>query len=397
MNATWKRVIWWLEFIGPIIVAFPFLFNLVTIVKGKPASQAFGIVLLTALYWILEPIPIVVTSFIPIVFMPLFGVSSAKAIASSMFSDTSLIFLGGFIFSIAMVRWNLHSRIALKTVLIFGLRPNILLLGIIIITAFLSMWISNTATALTMVPNAIAIISKIEEMTGDPSTVAPFAKALFLGIAYSASIGGMATLIGTPPNLIFAHVAADSFPKAPAIGFAQFLFVPLPVSVVILIVMYFFFVIFYLRKIKLPTNMDESVFRDNYDRLGKWSPAEIIIGIMFILLAFLWFFRADLEFGEKAKLVGWTNRLFKKGSSYIQDGTVALIMAILLFIIRVPAPSPKFEKKLEQAEVDLELRKHNNHNAPKFHTPLEMSSSDEEEEVVGLEQELPEEEDPDKK
>ena len=143
--------------------------------------------------------------------------------------------------------------------------------------------------------------------------------------------------------------------------------------------------------------MDESVFRDNYDRLGKWSPAEIIIGIMFILLAFLWFFRADLEFGEKAKLVGWTNRLFKKGSSYIQDGTVALIMAILLFIIRVPAPSPKFEKKLEQAEVDLELRKHNNHNAPKFHTPLEMSSSDEEEEVVGLEQELPEEEDPDKK
>lgn len=397
MNKTWKRIIWWCEFLIPIAVALPFLFNAVVLVKGKPASQALGVVLLTALFWIFEPIPIVVTSFFPIILMPLFGVSSAKAIAASMFTDTSLIFLGGFIFSIAMVRWNLHSRIALKTVIIFGLKPKILLLGIIIVTAFLSMWISNTATALTMVPNAIAIITKIEEMTGDVNSVAPFAKSLFLGIAYSASIGGMATLIGTPPNLIFAQVSADTFKDAPPIGFAQFLFVALPVSIVIIVVMYLFFVIFYMRKIKLPANMDETQFKESYERLGKWSPAEIIIGIMFILLALLWFFRQNLEFGPNAKLIGWTNRLFAKGSTYIQDGTVALIMAILLFIIRVPAPSAKFEKKLEAAEVDLELRKRNFHNAPKFHTPLEMSSDDEEEEIATLDQEIPsDEEDPDK-
>ncbi|OHT13718.1 Sodium:sulfate symporter transmembrane region family protein [Tritrichomonas foetus] len=218
------------------------------------------------------------------------------------------------------------------------------------------MWISNTATALTMVPNALAIVTKLEEITGDPIAVEPFSKSLFLAIAFSASIGGMATLIGTPPNLILAQIAKNTFPEAPEIGFAQFLFVALPTSVVILAVIYLFFIFVYMRKLEMPEDVDESAFRDNYEKLGKMKPAEIIVGVTFILLALLWLFRGDLSFGENATLKGWATRLHPNGGSKtIADGTVAICLAMLLFIIRVPQPSVKEEKDLVKAEVDLAI------------------------------------------
>lgn len=357
MNSTVKSVIWWFKFLGPIVVSIIFLFNIVKLDKSSPkVSQCLGITIITALWWILEPIPIVITAFFPVFLLPFFAISTASSIASSMFSDTSLVFLGGFIFSTAMVRWNLHSRIALKTVLIFGLKPRLLLCGIMIVTAFLSMWISNTATALTMVPNALAIITKLEEITGDPSSIEPFAKSLFLAIAFSSSIGGIATLIGTPPNLILTQIAKKTFPGAPEIGFAQFLFVALPTAVVIVIVMYLFFVLIYMRKMKMPESVDESAFKENYEKLGKMKPAEIVIAISFIILALLWLFRGDMSFSPSSKLVGWANTIHPDtGSKYINDGTVAIFLAMLLFIIRVPQPSVKEEKKLIKADVELEI------------------------------------------
>jgi len=374
MEPTWKRVLWWIEIVVPLLVAIPFLFNWVVIDKTKPASQCLGITIITAVWWILEPVPIVVTAFIPILGLPLVGVSKGKDIASSMFTDTSLVFLGGFIFSVAMVKWNLHSRIALKTVIIFGLRPRLLLLGICLVTGFLSMWISNTATALTMVPNALAIVAKLEEITGDPEMVAPFAKALFLGIAFSAGIGGMATLIGTPPNLIFAQTALKQFPKSPAIGFSDFFFVAFPMSVLLMIIMYMYFVFVYMRKVKFPPNLDESVFRDNYDRLGPMSPAETVITTLFVSLALLWLFRADLNIGS-LKIKGWSTLLHgTTGSSYILDGTVAMILSILLFFIHVPQPSEKKEQQNQKATVDLELKKEETDK--KYKAPLELDSSD---------------------
>ena len=353
-RCTCKRVAWWFQFFVPIVIAFPFLFNLVVLDTTKPkASPALGVTIITALWWILEPIPIVITAFFPVFLLPLFDVSTASKVAAAMFSDTSMVFLGGFIFSTAMVRWNLHSRVALKTVLIFGLRPRILLLGIMIVTAFLSMWISNTATALTMVPNGLAIVTKLEEMTGDPEMVAPFAKSLFLTIAFSASIGGMATLIGTPPNLIMAQFAKSLFPDAPEIGFAQFLFVALPTAIVILVLMYLFFIFVYMRKLSLPEDMDETVFKESYKKLGKMKPGEIVVLVTFIALALLWLFRADLSFSDSATLIGWASRLFANGSKTIADGTVAIALAMLLFIIHVPQPTKTEEMQLMKGEVDL--------------------------------------------
>ena len=345
----WLRLAWWLEIFIPLIVSIPFLFNWIVLDPIKPASQCLGITIITACWWIFEPIPIVVTAFLPIFGLPIVGVSTASAVSSSMFTDTSIVFLGGFLFSVAMIKWNLHSRIALKTVIIFGLKPKMLLLGVMIVTSFLSMWISNTATALTMVPNALAIVTKIEEITGDSVAVEPFSKALFLGIAFSASIGGMATLIGTPPNLILAQNAKTIFNQT--IGFAEFMFVAFPTAFVILVIMYLFFIFVYMRNLKLPPNLDESQFQQKYKELGSMSPAEIIIGISFILLAILWLFRADLSFGSALTIPGWSKKIFGDNGSKIADGTVALTLSFLLFIIHVPTyPNSNELENIEKKE-----------------------------------------------
>jgi sodium-dependent dicarboxylate transporter 2/3/5 len=353
---TRARLIWWAKLLIPLIISCPFSFRLVALDESRPyASPALGITLLTALYWVLEPISIVITSFIPICLMPLFHVTTAKAVANEMWTDTSIVFLGGFIFSIVMVKWNLHSRIALKTVLIFGLRPWLLLLGMMLVTTVLSMWISNTACALTMIPNAVAIITKLEEIAGGPEAVKPFATCLLLAIPFCCSVGGFITLIGTPPNLILAQIAKDRFPTAPEIGFAQFMFVSLPTSFCILLFMYVYFLVVFLRHAALPPDVDVSSFRDNYRALGKMKLAEKLVLVLFAGLALLWLFRGNLSFSESATLIGWANRLFKDGSSYISDGTVALTMSVLLFIVHVPQPTAREEMVMATSEVGLDI------------------------------------------
>jgi di/tricarboxylate transporter len=351
-----KRVTWWIKLLVPALIAMPFCFRWVVIDALRPyASPALGVTLLTALYWVLEPISIVVAAFIPIVLMPFFHVTTAKGVANQMWTDTSIVFLGGFLFSIVMVRWNLHSRIALKTVLIFGLRPWLLLLGMMLVTTFLSMWISNTACALTMIPNAIAIITKLEEMTGSPEATAPFARCLLLAIPFSCSVGGFITLIGTPPNLILSQIAKDRFPLAPEIGFAQFMFLTLPTAFLILAFMYFYFVFFFLRNVTMPPNVDESLFRDTYATLGKVKAAEKVVIFLFVLLACLWLFRGDMSFGTNSTMIGWANKLFKDGATYISDGTVAMALSILLFIIHVPQPTRREETRMRVAEINLDI------------------------------------------
>ena len=374
---NWKTVAWWAELLIPIAIACPFMFKLVYIDKDRPgAGPCLGVTIITAAYWIFEPIPIVITSFFPIFLLPLFTVSTATKIANSMFTDTSMIFIGGFIFSIAMVRWNLHSRIALKTVIIFGLRPKVLLFGICAVTTLLSLWISNTACALTMVPNALAIIEKLEEITGDPEGIAPFGKALLLMVAMTCSTAGMITIIGTPPNLILAQTVRNLFPDAGDIGFAQFMFVSLPVSLTMLVFLYLFFVFYYMRKVHIPEDIDETEFKENYERLGKMSVSEKIILIMFVILALLWLFRSDINFGSFT-LKGWSTLVYgKKGGTYIKDGTIAIMLSMLFFIIHVPPGTLKEEQKRESLEIDLELRTKPSRPAQRhFRSPLELPST----------------------
>ncbi len=143
--------------------------------------------------------------------------------------------MGGFIIAIAMERWNLHKRIALNLIYLIGTSPSKIILGFMIATAFISMWISNTATALMILPIGLAILIKMEDQFGKENTK-KFSAALMLAIAYSASIGGMGTLIGTPPNLVFARVYKISFPDQPGILFGDWMKFAIPIMITMLFI-----------------------------------------------------------------------------------------------------------------------------------------------------------------
>ena len=229
--------------------------------------------------------------------------------------------------AIAMENWGLHKRIALKIISIFGGTANSILFGFMLSTAFLSMWISNTATAVMMLPIALAVITKIENEFGKEETK-NFSKSILLGIAYSCSIGGIATLIGTPPNLALVRIHKIAFPNAPQISFGDWMLLSFPISVILLIL-----TAILLSKIIFRSNKEIQVSKDfiknEYKSLGKFSFPEKVIAIVFTLTSLLWIFRTDLNFGF-IKLSGWST-LFHS-PDFIDDGTIAITMAFLLFL-----------------------------------------------------------------
>jgi len=252
---------------------------------------------------------------------------NGQAVSATYFNNVIFLFMGGFIIALAMQRWNLHRRIALKILLFTGVSPGRILLGFMIATAFLSMWISNTATTMMMIPILLSIISKLEELVGKKN-VASYTTGLLLGVAYSASIGGIATLVGTPPNLSFARIFHIYFPDAPEISFAKWFIFALPVSITI-----FAFAWAYLYLVFKPKNtswqrISKQTFKNQLHSLGAMTFEEKVVLICFFLVAVLWLFRLDINIGTFT-LPGWSN-IFPE-SQYISDGTVAIIIAIILF------------------------------------------------------------------
>jgi len=200
-------------------------------------ARTAGVAIWMAVWWLTEAVPLAVTSLLPLVFFPALGVLSASDIASQYTNDIVFLFVGGFIVALAMEKWNLHKRIALHVILTIGGGPRRTLLGFMLATALLSMWISNTATAMMMVPIAGAVLTRWDGLY-PANRVKPLGIALMLGIAYSASVGGMATLVGTPPNLVFAQQFHIQFPEAPFVTFAEWMKFGLPVSFVFLFIIW---------------------------------------------------------------------------------------------------------------------------------------------------------------
>jgi len=190
-------------------------------------TYTLAIAVLMAIWWIAEVVPLAITSLLPVVLFPLFGIMNGKDVSSTYFNHVIFLFIGGFLIALAMQKWDLHKRIALKILMITGVSPGRILLGFMLATSFLSMWISNTATTMMMVPILISIINKLEEIIGEKA-IKRYSLGLLLGVAYSASIGGIATLVGTPPNLSFARIFQIMFPEAPEISFAQWFFICFP-------------------------------------------------------------------------------------------------------------------------------------------------------------------------
>ncbi len=192
---------------------------LIIIATGYPnpdsplIGKTLAVALIMAVWWITEIVPLAVTSLLPVVLFPLLGIMDGGKVSSSYFNHVIFLFIGGFVIALAMQRWDLHRRIAIKILLLTGISPGRILLGFMISTAFLSMWISNTATTMMMIPILLSIILKLEELVG--KNVASYTTGLLLGVAYSASIGGIATLVGTPPNLSFSRIFRFIFPMPP--------------------------------------------------------------------------------------------------------------------------------------------------------------------------------------
>ncbi len=328
-NLHIKRIPKILTFIvAPLL--FIYLLFFVHLDPDNPqVTYTLAVALLMAIWWITEIIPLAVTSLLPIVLFPMLGIMNGKLVSATYFNHVIFLFIGGFLIALALQKWNLHKRIALKLLLLVGLTPARILLGFMIATAFLSMWISNTATTMLMVPILISIISKLEEIN-DTETVQHFSIGLLLSIAYSASIGGIATLIGTPPNLSFARIFKIYFPNAPEISFASWFFYAFPISILLLAITWGYLYFVFVRMGGTWKTVAKSTITDEYKNLGNWRYEEKILSIVFVLLMFLWFFRADIVIGHFT-IPGWSG-LFHN-PSYLNDGTVAIFMAILLFII----------------------------------------------------------------
>jgi len=287
-----------------------------------------AIAVLMAVWWITEAVPLAATSLIPLILFPLFGLLDADEIASSYINSIIFLFLGGFMIALSMERWGLHKRIALKIITMFGGSPVSIIIGFMIASALLSMWISNTATTIMMLPIALAIIFKMENEFG-AEKVHNFSITLLIGIAYSCTIGGLGTLVGTVPNLAFVKILKILFPEAPEIGFGQWMMLGIPISVLMLIISAFLLTKIYF-KVDKALKIDKGFIREEYEKLGPLSFEEKTISIIFALTAFLWIFRSDLNLGL-ITIPGWSNLL--PYSTFVNDGTVAMTMAFILFII----------------------------------------------------------------
>ncbi|MFM1895876.1 MAG: SdcS: sodium-dependent dicarboxylate transporter [Pseudomonadota bacterium] len=364
-----SRVGLWL---GPLVFILILVF--VDLDPGNPlATRMAAVVVLMAIWWISEAIPIPATALLPLVLFPLLGimrggvVDAGSRVVAAPGTDMStlqvmynsvaaqymdwiiFLFLGGFLIAIAVEKWGLHKRIALHILRIIGGEPQRLVLGFMVATGFLSMWLSNTATTMMMMPMALSLIVLYEDLNRKIAAggrvvdrQAPnFAMALLLGLAYSSSIGGLATIIGTPPNGVLVTQMTQLFPDAPDITFAKWMVFALPLSALYLVLTWFLLCRFIF---PLPATTPFSG-RDFIDReiaaLGPMSNEEKKVLGVFITVAILWMTRQQRLFGAGVDIFGWSYYLdallvrlgtFPVGA-YIDDGTVSIAMALTLFII----------------------------------------------------------------
>ena len=230
--------------------------------------------------------------------------------------------------ALAMERWNLHRRIALKIMTWVGLGPGRILAGFMFATAFLSMWISNTASTMMMLPIILSVLSQLENaMPG--KAVERYAVGILLGIAYAASVGGLTTLVGSPTNLVYPQQMQVLFPEIAAVSFTDWMKLAAPVALVMFLVVFALIYILFVPRQKF-TGIDEEFFKLQYKSLGKASYEEKAVLILFIILASLWTFRTGIEF-DRFRIPGWGD-LFRN-QAYINDSTAAIFISILLFVI----------------------------------------------------------------
>jgi sodium-dependent dicarboxylate transporter 2/3/5 len=284
----------------------------------SPAANAvLASTLWVAVWWILEVLPIAATALLPIVLFPLTNALSLNETTASFGHRYIFLYIGGFILAIAIERWNLHRRIALNIINLIGTNIKSIILGFMMATAFLSMWISNTATSVMMLPIGMAIISQLRD---NPATKKDenkvFGKALMLAIAYSASIGGIATLIGTPPNLVLAGVVQEIY--GIEITFSKWIVIGLPISILLLAICwkYLTSIAFTFKEKSFPGGKTE--IKKQLKALGPISYEEKVVLVVFVLTAFSWVTRSYI-----------LNQFLPN----LDDTIIAVIAGLILFLL----------------------------------------------------------------
>lgn len=322
-DLTPKIVLWVNPMIKNLCLASGPLSFIVLQLMGSPegmppaAFDVLSVTLWMALWWITEVVPIAVTSLLPIVLFPLTGALDIGSTTAAYGHKYIFLYLGGFILAIAIERWNLHRRIALNIISMIGSKIKFIILGFMLATAFLSMWISNTATSVMMLPIGMAIISVLKDNIATPENEQQrFGKALMLAIAYSASIGGIATLIGTPPNLVFAGIVEKVYDTE--IGFMNWMLLGFPIAAILLFACWV-----YLTKFAFPFgNTELHGGRELVDKLlrelGRISRQEKRVLIVFVLTALLWITRSFL---------------IQPFLPAIDDTIIAIASGVVLFVI----------------------------------------------------------------
>ncbi len=325
--------------LGLGILFFFVILALEPISEQPAANNMAAVALLMATWWITDAIALFATALLPLVLYPLLGIDSGAATAPVYFNSTIILFIGGFMIALTMEKWDLHRRIALWIIRKIGGGAGRMVLGFMVAAAFLSMWVSNTATAIMMMPIGLAIVLRMEEEFGAEDTK-HFSVAIMLGIAYACSVGGVATLVGTPPNLSFSRIFQITFPEAPVISFGQWIVLGLPITVPMLSAIWLLLTqVFYRTPEHITVARD--VIESEVRKLGPVSFEERGVMAVFSTTAVLWVFRRRLEIGP-ISIPGWSEIL--PDPSLIDDGTVAIAMASLMFFIptRSPgAPAPR--------------------------------------------------------
>ncbi|MCY8010022.1 DASS family sodium-coupled anion symporter [Bacillus haynesii] len=274
-----------------------------------------------AVWWITEAVPIPAASLLPIVLLPLTGALEGAAVTSSYGDPIVFLFLGGFLIALAMERWNLHKRIALNIISVVGTSTSRIVLGFMAATGFLSMWVSNTAAVMMMLPIGTAIIHQVsavmkserKDLAGEE---AKFSKALIFSIGYAGTIGGLGTLIGTPPNIILAANIKKLY--GVEVSFGGWMAFAVPVVVILLVAVWL-----YLTKVAHPIKMKElpggkELILEEKRKLGKMSFEETMVLLVFGFAAFMWVTRTFL----------WDDKI-----PGIDDTMIAIFAASLLFLI----------------------------------------------------------------
>lgn len=330
-----------------------------------PAGQRLlAVTALMGVLWFTQSIPIAVTSLIPLAAYPWLGIQSAESVSAAYINNNVFLFIGGFLIALGIEKWDLHRRIAFVMVSVVGNGPRQIVLGFMFASGFLSMWLSNTASTLLMLPIGIALLKTISDLQPAPGesidtkfvtqqfvkdpSLRFFGESLFIGIAYAASIGGFTTLVGTPTNIAFQSIWKGQFPNAPALSAAEWMIVFVPLGFLLLMAAWIVLV-YNMPRLPHIDKFDRRYFRQRLKALGRPSRGERWMLFIFATTAVLWIFRKPLVFASEPLVPGWgglvTHYLLAWGvdvelaAKAVDDSTVVMTTSLLMFFIPVQRDS----------------------------------------------------------